>query len=173
MKHFLFLHFILSGKILFAQFSVGNSISVSFRPQTDPGIYDHAIGAAIHIGYEPTAHLKLQVNAERQWVTSLMEKHRINTFYGEVKYSFLEGRTRPFIGFACGYAFENYEFPLDFGSMHNKGLLLSPAIGYLTDVGFIKKALVEVKLSYDNLYFHQRVDFIKGSVGLVYKFKGG
>ncbi len=169
MKRLLILLFLFSGKMLFAQFSVGSSINISFRPQTDPGIYDHTIGAALHLGFDPTAHLKLQLNAERQWVTSLMERHRINTICGEVKYIFLEGKTRPFIGFLSGYAFENYELPLNFGSMHNEGLLLSPTIGFLTDVGFIEKALVEVKLSYDNLYFHQRVDFIKGSVVLIYK----
>lgn len=161
--------FLFSGKILFAQFSAGSSISVSFPPHTDPGIYDHSIGAALHIGYEPTAHLKLQLNAERQWVTSLMERHRINLVYGEVNYIFLEGRTRPFIGLDGGYAFESYELPLDLGSINNTGLVFGPTVGFRTDVGFIKKALVEVKLSYDNYFFDESLDFIKGSVGLVYK----
>ena len=169
MKRLLILFFLFSGKILFAQFSVGGSINVSFPPHTDPGIYDHTIGAVLNVGYEPTVHLKLQVNAERQWVTSLMESHRINLICGEVKYIFLEGKTRPFIGFTSGYAFENYELPLDFGSIHNEGLILGPTIGFLYDVGFIKNTLIEIKISYDNYYFHNNLDFIKGSVGLVYK----
>ena len=169
MKHLLILLFLFSGKLLFAQFSVGGSINVSFPPHTDPGIYDHSIGAALHLGYEPITQIKLQVNAERQWVTSLMETHRINQICGEVKYIFLEGKTRPFIGFEGGYAFENYEIPLDFGSIHNEGPVLGPTIGFTSDLGFIKKAMVEIKLSYDNYFFHDRLDFIKGSVGLVYK----
>ena len=169
MKHLLILLFLLSGKILFAQFSVGSSINVSFPPQSEPGIYDHSIGAVLHLGYEPTTHIKLQVNGERQWVTSLMEKHRINTISGEAKYIFLKGRARPFIGFAGGYAFENYEWPLDFGSVHNEGYLLSPTIGFIANLGFIKNALIEIKISYDNYFFQEKLDFIKGSVGLVYK----
>ena len=148
MKRLLILFFLFSGKILFAQFSVGGSINVSFPPHTDPGIYDHTIGAVLNVGYEPTVHLKLQVNAE---------------------YILLEGKTRPFIGFTSGYAFENYELPLDFGSIHNEGLILGPTIGFLYDVGFIKNTLIEIKISYDNYYFHNNLDFIKGSVGLVYK----
>ena len=169
MKHLLILLFLFSGKILFAQFFIGSSFNVSFPPHTDPGIYDHSIGAALHFGYEPDTRLKLQVNAERHWVTSLMENHRIKQAGGEVKYLFLNGKTRPFIGFAAGYAFESYDLPLDFGSIQNEGLLLAPTIGFSTDVGFIKKALVEVRLSYDNYFFRDRLDFIKGRVGLVYK----
>jgi hypothetical protein len=170
MKHLLILLFLFAGKMLFAQFYVGSSISVSFPPHTDPGIYDHAIGVALHLGYEPTADLNLQLIAEKHWVTSLMEHHRINLISGEIKYLFLKGKTRPFIGFATGYAFEKFDLPLDFGSMHNEGLLLSPNIGFITDVGFIKKALVEIKLSYDNYFFRDKLDFIKGSVGIIYKF---
>lgn len=112
----------------------------------------------------------LQLNAERQWVTSLMERHRINSVYGEAKYLFLKGKTRPFIGFATGYAYEKFALPLDFGSMHNEGLLLSPNIGFITDVGFIKKAFAEIKFSYDNYFFYDKIDFISGSVGVIYKF---
>ena len=169
MKHLLILLFLLSGNLLFAQFSVGGSINVLFPPHTDPGIYDHSIGAVLNVGYEPTTHIKLQFNAERQWVTSLMEAHRVNLLSGEIKYIFLEGKTLPFIGFAGGYAFENYEIPLDFGSIHNEGPVLAPTIGFISDLGFIKKALIEIRLSYDNYFFHDRLDFIKGSVGLVYK----
>lgn len=169
MKHVLILLFVFSGKILFAQFFMGSSFNVSFPPYTDPGIYDHSIGAALHLGYQPGAHFKVQVNAERHWVTSLMENHKINQAGGEVKFLILNGRTRPFIGFAGGYAFESYNIPLDFGSISNKGLLLAPTIGFTTDVGFIKNMLVEVRISYDNYFFADRLDFIKGSVGLVYK----
>lgn len=169
MKHLLILLFLFSGKILFAQLSVGGSIKVSFPPHADPGIYDHSIGVVLHLGYEPTHYLKLQVNAERQWVTSLMEMHRINTISGDAKYIFLKGKARPFIGFTGGYAFENYEMPLDFVSIHNKGFLLGPNVGFITNVGFIKKVLIEIKISYDNYFFNERLDFIKGSVGLVYK----
>lgn len=170
MKHLLTLLFLFSGNILFAQFSVGSNINISFRPQTNPEIYDHTIAAALQLGFEPTAHISLQLNAERQWVTSLMERHRINSIYGEVKYIFLKGKTRPFIGFVSGFAFENFELPLDSGSRHNKGLLLAPTIGFITDVGFIKKAFAEIKFSYDNYFFYDKIDFIKGSVGIVYKF---
>lgn len=68
MKHLLILLFLFAGKILFAQFSVGGSINVSFPPHADPEIYDHTIGAVLNLGYEPTKHIKLQVNGERQWV---------------------------------------------------------------------------------------------------------
>ncbi len=169
MKRLLILLFLLSSNILFAQFSVGGSVNVSFPPHADPGIYDHTIGAVLTLGYEPTAHIKFQINGERQWVTSLMEEHRIHTITGEAKYIFLDGKARPFIGFGGGYAFENYEFPLDFGSVSNEGYLLGPTIGFIADLGFIKKAFIEIKISYDKYFFYEKLDFIKGSVGLVYK----
>lgn len=98
-----------------------------------------------------------------------MEKHSIHKISGEAKYIFLEGKARPFIGITGSYAFENYELPLDFGSIHHEGYLLGPTIGFIADLGFIKKAFIEIKISYDNYFFQEKLDFIKGSVGLVYK----
>ncbi|MDY0342628.1 MAG: hypothetical protein RBR28_03590 [Lentimicrobium sp.] len=170
-RNLLFIAFLIAGKMLFAQFSVGTGITAAFPTQSNQLDYDFGIGGAIHLGYEPNDAIKFKLNYERQWVSSFKEKNRINLMYGEVLYSFTKWETRPFVGFGAGYAIESFEPPLDFGTQHYDGLMLSPAIGFISQVNFIKNLSIEAKLSYDFYFLHNTIDVLKGSVGLVYKFR--
>ena len=166
----LFLAFLITGKILFAQFSIGTGITAAFPTQSNQYDYDFGIGGTIHLGYEPNDDIKFKLNYERQWVSSFKDKNRINLMYGEVLYSFTKWETRPFVGIGGGYAIESFEPPLDFGTQHYDGLMLSPAIGFISQLKSIKNLSIEAKLSYDFYFLNKAIDVLKGNVGLVYVF---
>lgn len=169
-RNLLFIAFLLAGKMLFAQFSVGSGITIAFPTNFNQSAYERSIGGAIHVGYTPNDRFKLKLNYERQWVSSIRDKNRINLIYGEVLYNFTQWNTRPFIGFGGGYATETFELPLDFGHMHNDGLMLSPAIGFTSQLESVKNLSIEAKLSYDFYFLHNTIDVLKASVGVVYTF---
>lgn len=169
-RNLLFIALLLTGKMVFAQFSAGAGITAAFPTDFNQSDYERSIGGVIHLGYEPNDRFKFKLNYERQWVSSIKDIHRINLIYGEVHYNFTQWTTRPFIGFGGGYANEVFKLPLDFGNMHNDGLMLSPTIGFTSQLESIKNLSIEAKLSYDFYFLHNTIDVLKASVGLVYTF---
>ncbi len=171
MKKILFLLFFLFVQIfVHAQFNIGGNAILQL-PQGDfKNISKLGYGGSASVGYTFAKRFDLSFVYTRYGYSGSIDFFKLNSKTAEVKFFFLTGRARPYIGCGVGIFTEFFEY-LSFPRQTDNRWGIDPKIGVLLDTRILKNLFINASISYlrDDLT-HRGPNALDMTVGLQYMF---
>lgn len=161
--------FLLIANCLTAQVNFG--INTAFElPTKNYKEVKNGLGINLLLGYSFKQKLDINIIAGNNWMNSLVENNKINSYELSANY-FVDNAIRPYFGFSGGYYIKSYEVPFNSKKFFEKGLGIKLRFGCLFDLNLLKGLKINTQLYYNKVFTEHQISLFGLNIGLLYYFE--